>query len=124
VRARGGELRKTFFASSGSEGVRRRSNSPAPHGRVVFCMRRGFPRPYVRRAVVDGDPFWRVGFGPMLVTLSSPFAIGEVGKTAGVQEIRAFFVEPIQERPVSRSPPNTEEARSLPSLRNAILLDE
>ncbi len=96
----GGDLRKAFFCSSGSEGV----ESAIKFSRV-FTGRKGLL--YTQGAFhgltcgalsLMGDAFWKKGFGPMLSdTEEIPFgdesALAEKLKT---KKFAAFVVEPMQ----------------------------
>lgn len=96
----GGDVKKAFFCSSGSEGV----ESAIKFSRV-FTGRKGLL--YTQGAFhgltcgalsLMGDPFWKKGFGPMLSdTEQIPFgdesALAEKLKT---KTFAAFVVEPMQ----------------------------
>ena len=99
-RLAGGDFKKAFFCSSGSEGV----ESAIKFSRV-FTGRKGLL--YTQGAFhgltcgalsLMGDPFWKKGFGPMLSdTEEIPFgdesALAEKLKT---KKFAAFVVEPMQ----------------------------
>jgi len=124
----GGDLRKVFFCSSGSEGV----ESAIKFSRV-FTGRKGLL--YTQGAFhgltcgalsLMGDPFWKKGFGPMLSdTEEIPFAdesaLAEQLKT---KKYAAFVVEPMQGEGGIRVPSESylKRARELCSQYGTLLV--
>jgi len=112
----GGDLKKAFFCSSGSEGV---------ESAIKFA------RAYTRRAglvytqgafhgltcgalSLMGDPFWKKGFGPMLsdcepIPFGDEVALAEKLKT---RKLAAFVIEPMQGEGGIRVPSATYLSRA------------
>jgi ornithine--oxo-acid transaminase len=96
----GGNLKKVFFASSGSEGVEaaiKFSRAATKRNALLYCEGAFHGLTCGALSLMD-NAFWREGFGPLLPeTEAIPF-----GNTASVEEklrtrkFAAFFVEPIQ----------------------------
>jgi ornithine--oxo-acid transaminase len=104
----GGRLTKTFFASSGSEGVEAAIKFSRAHaGRTGLLYANGAFHGLTCGALsLMGDPFWREGFGPLLPdTQAIPFDnIDAVEKQLASKKFAAFIVEPIQSEAGIRVP--------------------
>ena len=99
-RLAGGDLKKVFFCSSGSEGVEAAIKFARSYtGRTGLLYTQGAFHGLTCGALsLMGDPFWKKGFGPMLSdTEQIPFgdeaALAEKLKT---NKFAAFVVEPMQ----------------------------
>jgi ornithine--oxo-acid transaminase len=96
----GGRLKKTFFCSSGSEGVEAAIKfSRAKTGRNGLIYASGAFHGLTCGALsLMGDPFWRDGFGPMLSgTAEVPFGdLDALEQKLGTRQFAAFIVEPVQ----------------------------
>jgi len=96
----GGKLRKTFFCSSGSEGVEAAIKFSRAHtGRTGLLYCDGAFHGLTCGALsLMGDPFWKDGFGPMLEGCEAiPFdALEPLEKKLATKKFAAFIVEPIQ----------------------------
>lgn len=107
VRA-GGNLRKAFFCSSGSEAVESAIKfARAKTGRIGLLYNDGAFHGLTCGALsLMGDPFWRGNFGPMLPdTQAIPFAdIDALEKQVSSRQFAAFFMEPIQSEGGIRQP--------------------
>ena len=105
----GGRLKKTFFCSSGSEGVEAAIKfSRARTGRNGLIYAGGAFHGLTCGALsLMGDPFWRDGFGPMLSeTEEVPFgALDALEKKLATRRFAAFIVEPVQAEAGIRIPP-------------------
>jgi ornithine--oxo-acid transaminase len=114
-----GRLRKTFFCSSGSEGVEAVIKfSRSQTGRNGFIYASGAFHGLTCGALsLMGDPFWRDGFGPMLSgTEEVPFGdLDALERKLATRQFAAFIVEPIQAEAGIRVPPSgyLESAQAL-----------
>ncbi len=106
----GGRLKKTFFCSSGSEGVEAAIKfSRARTGRNGLIYASGAFHGLTCGALsLMGDPFWRDGFGPMLAgTEEVPFGdLGALEQKLATRQFAAFIVEPVQAEAGIRLPPS------------------
>jgi ornithine--oxo-acid transaminase len=106
----GGRLKKTFFCSSGSEGVEAAIKfSRVRTGRNGLIYAGGAFHGLTCGALsLMGDPFWRDGFGPMLAeTEEVPFgALDALEKKLATRRFAAFIVEPVQAEAGIRVPPS------------------
>jgi ornithine--oxo-acid transaminase len=105
----GGRLKRTFFCSSGSEGVEAAIKFSRAHtGRAGLLYANGAFHGLTCGALSLMDqPFWRDGFGPLLsnteaVPLGDLISLEEKLRT---REFAAFFVEPVQSEAGVRLPP-------------------
>jgi len=96
----GGDLKKVFFCSSGSEGVESAIKFSRIHtGRSGLLYTQGAFHGLTCGALsLMGDAFWKKGFGPMLsdaeeIPFGDESALAEKLKT---KKFAAFFVEPMQ----------------------------
>jgi ornithine--oxo-acid transaminase len=105
----GGRLKKTFFCSSGSEGVEAAIKfSRARTGRNGLIYASGAFHGLTCGALsLMGDPFWRDGFGPMLSgTAEVPFGdLDALEQKLATRQFAAFIVEPVQAEAGIRMPP-------------------
>ncbi len=105
----GGRVSKTFFCSSGSEGVEAAIKFSRAHtGRSGLLYTDGAFHGLTCGALsLMGDPFWRERFGPMLPgTESVPFGdLEALGRKLSTKRFAAFFVEPVQGEGGVRLPP-------------------
>jgi ornithine--oxo-acid transaminase len=127
----GGCLKKTFFSSSGSEGVEAAIKfSRARTGRNGLIYAGGAFHGLTCGALsLMGDPFWRDGFGPMLRdTEEVPFGdLDALEKKLAARRFAAFIVEPVQAEAGIRLPPSRylESAQALCRRHGSLLvLDE
>ncbi len=105
----GGNLKKVFFASSGSEGVEaaiKFSRAATRRNALLYCEGAFHGLTCGALSLMDNG-FWREGFGPLLAeTEGIPF-----GDTARVEEklrtrkFAAFFLEPVQSEGGIKVPP-------------------
>jgi ornithine--oxo-acid transaminase len=115
----GGNLRKAFFACSGSEGVEAAIKfSRATTGREGLLSCEGAFHGLTCGALsLMSDPFWRGNFGPMLANTSVvPFGdVAALHEKLKAKSYAAFIVEPVQsEAGIVVPPPNyLKEAREL-----------
>src|ERR1022692_4782183 len=115
----GGRLKKTFFCSSGSEGVEAAIKfSRARTGRTGLLSARGAFHGLTCGALsLMSDPFWSKGFGPMLPGAEQvPFGdIASLEAALATKKFAAFIVEPVQgEAGVVLPPPGyLEKAQTL-----------
>jgi ornithine--oxo-acid transaminase len=96
----GGDLRKAFFACSGSEGVESAIKfARAATGRsgLLYCEG-AFHGLTCGALSLMGDDFWRGKFGPMLAdTAAVPFGyLPALKERLAMKKYAAFFVEPVQ----------------------------
>jgi ornithine--oxo-acid transaminase len=96
----GGDLKKVFFCSSGSEGVEAAIKfSRARTGRTGLLSARGAFHGLTCGALsLMSDPFWSKGFGPMLAGAEQvPFGdIASLEAALATKKFAAFIVEPVQ----------------------------
>jgi ornithine--oxo-acid transaminase len=96
----GGNLKKTFFCSSGSEGVEAAIQfSRARTGRAGLLYAEGAFHGLTCGALsLMGDAFWKNGFGPLLPnTQAVPFGdIRALEQHLSSRKFAAFIVEPVQ----------------------------
>jgi ornithine--oxo-acid transaminase len=96
----GGDLKKVFFCSSGSEGVEAAIKfSRARTGRTGLLSARGAFHGLTCGALsLMSDPFWSKGFGPMLPGAEQvPFGdIASLEAALATKKFAAFIVEPVQ----------------------------
>ena len=104
----GGEMRKVFFACSGSEGVESAIKfARATTGRSGLLYATGAFHGLTCGALsLMGNDFWREKFGPMLPdTGAVPFGdLGALRERLATKQLAAFFVEPIQSEAGIRIP--------------------
>lgn len=107
-RLAGGQLRKVFFACSGSEGVESAIKFARKRtGRNGLLYAQGAFHGLTCGALsLMGDEFWRDKFGPMLPeTESVPFAdLDALRDKLATRRYAAFFVEPVQSEAGIRLP--------------------
>ena len=115
----GHRLTKTFFCSSGSEGVEaviKFARARTRRTGIVYA-RGAFHGLTCGALSLMDNPFWTAEFGPLLPgTQAVPFGdIGQLEKQLSSRKFAAFVVEPIQaEAGVMIPPPNyLEQAQSL-----------
>ncbi len=105
----GGNLRKVFFASSGSEGIEAAIKfSRARTGRAgILCASGGFHGLTCGALSLMDNPFWTDGFGPLLAdTKTVPFGdLDQLAAELSSQRFAAFIVEPIQAEAGVNVPP-------------------
>lgn len=96
----GGRLAKTFFCSSGSEGVEAAIKFSRAHtGRAGLLSARGAFHGLTCGALsLMDESFWRGGFGPLLPGGETvPFnAVRELEEKLSTKRFAAFIVEPVQ----------------------------
>jgi ornithine--oxo-acid transaminase len=96
----GGELRKAFFGSSGSEGVEAAIKfARAATGRAgMLCAKNSFHGLTTGALSLMTDLFWRDGFEPLLPGVASiPFGdLEALEKELNTRTLAAFIVEPLQ----------------------------
>jgi ornithine--oxo-acid transaminase len=105
----GGQLKRAFFCSSGSEGVEAAIKFSRAHtGRPGLLYAQGAFHGLTCGAMsLMDEPFWTEGFGPLLPGSE----IVPFGDTAALEEklrtrdFAAFFVEPVQSEAGIRLPP-------------------
>jgi ornithine--oxo-acid transaminase len=104
----GGRLTKTFFASSGSEGIEAVIKFARAHaGRAGLLYANGAFHGLTCGALsLMGDPFWKEGFGPLLPeTEAIPFDnLDALEQKLRSKKFAAFIVEPIQSEAGIRLP--------------------
>jgi ornithine--oxo-acid transaminase len=104
----GGRLTKTFFCSSGSEGVEAVIKFSRVHtGRPGILYATGSFHGLTCGALsLMGDPFWREGFGPLLPeTTAIPFGdLAALESSLRSKKFAAYVVEPIQSEAGIRVP--------------------
>jgi ornithine--oxo-acid transaminase len=96
----GGDLKKVFFCSSGSEGVEAAIKFARAHTRRsgLLYAEGAFHGLTCGALSLMGDPFWKKGFGPLLPdTQQVPFNDARVlGDKLKTKQYAAFVVEPVQ----------------------------
>jgi ornithine--oxo-acid transaminase len=96
----GGNLKKTFFCSSGSEGVEAAIKFSRAHTRRAGLLyaEGAFHGLTCGALSLMSDGFWKNGFGPMLPdTQAVPFGdIAALEKQLATRKFAAFIVEPVQ----------------------------
>jgi ornithine--oxo-acid transaminase len=99
-RLAGGRLQRTFFCSSGSEGVETAIKFSRAHTRRdgLLYAEGAFHGLTCGALSLMSDPFWTEGFGPMLPgTEAVPFgAIDDLERRLATRKFAAYIVEPIQ----------------------------
>jgi ornithine--oxo-acid transaminase len=127
-RLAGGDLKKAFFCSSGSEGVESAIKfSRVFTGRTGMLYTQGAFHGLTCGALsLMGDPFWKKGFGPMLsdteeISFGDEAALAEKLKT---KKFAAFIVEPMQGEGGIRVPSDSylKRARELCSRYGTLLV--
>ncbi len=108
-RAAGGQVKKAFFCSSGSEGVEAaiKFSRAYTHRSGLLYASGAFHGLTCGALSLMGDPFWKDGFGPLLPdTQAIPFGELPALETALCgRRIAAFILEPIQAEAGIRIPP-------------------
>ena len=104
----GGELKKVFFCSSGSEGVEAAIKFARMHTKrtgLLYCDG-AFHGLTCGALSLMGDEFWKKGFGPMLPDTSHiPFNdLDQLEEKLRTRKYAAFFLEPIQGEAGIRTP--------------------
>jgi ornithine--oxo-acid transaminase len=96
----GGELRKVYFGSSGSEGVEAaiKFARAATRRAGLLCAKNSFHGLTTGALSLMTDPFWRAGFGPLLQDAAAvPFGdLPALEKELSTKRFAAFIVEPLQ----------------------------
>jgi ornithine--oxo-acid transaminase len=96
----GGNLRKVFFGSSGSEGVEAAMKfaRAATRRNGLLCARNSFHGLTTGALSLMTDPFWREGFEPLLQhTQAVPFGdLRALERELRTKRFAAFIVEPLQ----------------------------
>jgi ornithine--oxo-acid transaminase len=96
----GGNLRKVFFGSSGSEGVEAaiKFARAATRRAGLLCAKNSFHGLTTGALSLMTDPFWRQGFGPLLEnTVAVPFGdLAALERELSTKRFAAFIVEPLQ----------------------------
>jgi ornithine--oxo-acid transaminase len=96
----GGQLRKVYFGSSGSEGVEGAIKfARAATGRAgLLCAKSSFHGLTSGALSLMTDPFWSEGFGPLLQDIGAvPFGdLLALERELSTKRFAAFIVEPLQ----------------------------
>jgi len=96
----GGNLKKAFFCSSGSEGVEAAIKFAKTHTRRAGLLyaHGAFHGLTCGALSLMGDPFWKQGFGPLLAdTQQIPFNdLSALEQQVRTKKYAALFLEPIQ----------------------------
>ena len=96
----GGDLKKVFFCSSGSEGVEAAIKFAKAHTQRegLLYTEGAFHGLTCGALSLMGDPFWKHGFGPLLAgTQQIPFNnLAALEQQLKTRKYAAFFVEPMQ----------------------------
>jgi ornithine--oxo-acid transaminase len=96
----GGELRKVYFGSSGSEGVEAaiKFARAATRRAGLLCAKNSFHGLTTGALSLMTDPFWRAGFEPLLQDAAAvPFGdLPALEKELSTKRFAAFIVEPLQ----------------------------
>ena len=108
-RLAGGNLKKVFFASSGSEGVEaaiKFSRAATKRNALLYCEGAFHGLTCGALSLMD-NAFWREGFGPLLAeTEAVPFGdIARVEEKLRTRKFAAFFLEPVQSEGGIKVPP-------------------
>jgi ornithine--oxo-acid transaminase len=105
----GGQVKKAFFCSSGSEGVEAAIKFSRAHTRRngLLYAEGAFHGLTCGALSLMGDPFWREHFGPMLAdTEAVPFGnLAALEHKLASKRFAAFIVEPVQGEGGVRVPP-------------------
>jgi ornithine--oxo-acid transaminase len=105
----GGQVKKVFFCSSGSEGVEAAIKFSRAHTKRngLLYAEGAFHGLTCGALSLMGDPFWREHFGPMLPdTESVPFGnLATLEHKLASKRFAAFIVEPVQGEGGVRVPP-------------------
>jgi ornithine--oxo-acid transaminase len=105
----GGDLRKVFFCSSGSEGVEAAIKfARVTTGRAgLLCAKNGFHGLTAGALSLMSNAFWREGFGPLLQdAVGVPFGdLVALDKQLNSKRFAAFIVEPVQSEAGINIPP-------------------
>ena len=123
----GGNLKKVFFASSGSEGVEaaiKFSRATTKRNALLYCEGAFHGLTCGALSLMDNE-FWREGFGTLLPdTEAIPFGdIARVEEKLRTRKFAAFFVEPLQSEGGIRVPPPeylSRGAGALPQVRHDV----
>jgi ornithine--oxo-acid transaminase len=95
----GGELRKVYFGSSGSEGVEAaiKFARAATRRAGLLCAKNSFHGLTTGALSLMTDPFWRAGFEPLLQdTAAVPFGdLPALERELSTKRFAAFIVEPL-----------------------------
>jgi ornithine--oxo-acid transaminase len=105
----GGNLKKVFFASSGSEGVEaaiKFSRATTKRNALLYCEGAFHGLTCGALSLMD-NAFWREGFGTLLAeTEAVPFGdIARVEEKLRTRKFAAFFLEPLQSEGGIKVPP-------------------
>jgi len=96
----GGDLRKVYFGSSGSEGVEAaiKFARAATNRAALLCAKNSFHGLTTGALSLMTDPFWRSGFEPLLQDIAAvPFGdLAALEKELRSKRFAAFVVEPLQ----------------------------
>ena len=96
----GGDLRKVYFGSSGSEGVEAaiKFARAATNRAGLLCAKNSFHGLTTGALSLMTDPFWRSGFEPLLHDVAAvPFGdLAALEKELRTKRFAAFVVEPLQ----------------------------
>src|SRR6202162_4235547 len=96
----GGELRKVYFGSSGSEGVEAaiKFSRAATRRAGLLCTKNSFHGLTTGALSLMTDTFWRAGFEPLLQDIAAvPFGdLAALEKELSTKRFAAFVVEPLQ----------------------------
>jgi ornithine--oxo-acid transaminase len=95
----GGELRKVYFGSSGSEGVEAaiKFSRAATRRAGLLCCKNSFHGLTTGALSLMTDPFWRAGFEPLLQDVAAvPFGdLAALERELSTKRFAAFIVEPL-----------------------------
>ena len=95
----GGELRKVYFGSSGSEGVEAaiKFSRAATRRAGLLCAKNSFHGLTTGALSLMTDPFWRAGFEPLLQDVAAvPFGdLPALERELNTRSFAAFIVEPL-----------------------------
>src|SRR5580704_12349747 len=109
-RLAGGDLKKVYFGSSGSEGVEaaiKFARATTGRATIVYAQHSFHGLTAGALSLMD-DAFWRGGFGPLLQhTVGVPFGDTQaLEKALANEKCAAFIVEPVQAEAGIRVPSN------------------